>query len=235
MARKTILFVRHGQAAHNPAAEQRRHEGGSDEEFLALMARDDCFDAPLTPLGVSQAVQGAAALAERWRGPPVDLVVASPLSRALATADLFFGGLPGPRLCLEGLREINGWLLNGRRRPRAELRALFPHWDFAALVAEDDVLWTEAVETEASCAERGYNALRWLWGRPEATIACVSHGGILGMTLARPGHPKIHTDPGMQRRFDTGEWRPCVLTAEADPRNPDAPVFYVRSVAQDGT
>lgn len=41
--------------------------------------------------------QGAAALAERWRGPPVDLVVASPLSRALATADLFFGGLPGPR------------------------------------------------------------------------------------------------------------------------------------------
>lgn len=33
------------------------------------------------------------------------------------------------------------------------------------------------------------NALRWLWGRPEATIACVSHGGILGMTLAQRLRP----------------------------------------------
>ena len=56
--------------------------------FLEAMRQDDAFDAPLTQLGVEQARAAsseAAAVAAQ-----TELVVASPLSRALDTADLVF-------------------------------------------------------------------------------------------------------------------------------------------------
>jgi len=40
-----------------------------------------------------------------------------------------------------------------------------------------------------------------LWWGSGTTDGPAGSGGAAG---ARPGHPKIHTDPGMQRRFDTG-------------------------------
>ena len=52
---KKILFLRHGQAQHNPRAEEARNNGCSHETFLQLMHEDDAFDAHLTPLGESQA------------------------------------------------------------------------------------------------------------------------------------------------------------------------------------
>merc|ERR1711865_469527 len=103
---KIVRFVRHGQAMHNPRAEPARHAGCSYEEFLRLMTEDDHFDSPLTALGREQAMERAALTT---CSSTLQLIVASPLSRALDTAQLIFGSPAGARkVCIEHFREING-------------------------------------------------------------------------------------------------------------------------------
>ncbi|CAK0834830.1 unnamed protein product [Prorocentrum cordatum] len=142
--------------------------------FVDQMAADDAFDAPLTEAGVRQAAEAGARAQELGLLLGVELAVASPLSRALDTADAL---LPpsgpdrgGPRRAvLEELREINGLLLNAKRRPRAELEAAYPHWDFSAISPQDD-LWTEELESRESCAARGRQALGWIWEADESEV-----------------------------------------------------------------
>ena len=43
--KKTLHFLRHGQAQHNPRAEAARAAGCSFDDFLRLMKEDDAFDA----------------------------------------------------------------------------------------------------------------------------------------------------------------------------------------------
>ena len=113
---KVLHLVRHGQAMHNPKAEALREAGCTYDEFIAQMRADDCFDAPLTPLGTQQSRDAAAAMAARVAVADLELLVASPLSRALDTAELVFGAATCPRVCLESLREINGDMVNAKRR-----------------------------------------------------------------------------------------------------------------------
>merc|ERR1719491_1741781 len=80
---KRVLFLRHGQAVHNPRAEAARSQGCSYETFMDLMKQDDAFDADLTPLGEEQAIQGRAKYESELEG--VELVVSSPLTRTLKT------------------------------------------------------------------------------------------------------------------------------------------------------
>ena len=124
--RKVVTFLRHGQALHNPRAEAARHATPpcSFEEFLRLMKEDDAFDAGLTDIGKAQA---ADLYSERMKCPKLDLpsvnlVVTSPLSRAIDTAAAVFPEETkrGPFLCLENLRERNGLLLNAKRMKKTE-------------------------------------------------------------------------------------------------------------------
>jgi broad specificity phosphatase PhoE len=76
------------------------------------MEQDDAFDAPLTELGLQQAADAAILPHYRAAAQAVELVVASPLSRALDTADIIFPPAVAMRskgrVCLENIREING-------------------------------------------------------------------------------------------------------------------------------
>jgi broad specificity phosphatase PhoE len=231
--KKTLYILRHGQAMHNPRAEVARADGCSKDEFLLFMQQDDCLDAPLTDRGKEQA--------QTVRLPVCpDLVVASPLSRALATADLALGLLTdankdsndhaaaaapqqvrvGPRyLCYEGFREINGWLLNAKRRSRAELQEEYPHWDFTDLSTDDDALWGPELEAEAACGERGYQGLRRLLSeRPEPSILLVVHGGLLSFTMHHP-YVQVRDERSNQQerscraRFSNCELRKYILEA----------------------
>jgi broad specificity phosphatase PhoE len=59
----------------------------------------------------------------------VQLVVSSPLSRALRTADLVHPPTESSkkrRIAIEHFREINGKLLNAQRRPKSDLVQKFP-------------------------------------------------------------------------------------------------------------
>ena len=155
---KRLLLLRHGQAAHNPRAEVARESGCSFEEFLRLMDEDDEYDAALTRLGEDQATEAGGRGHVRRALRDVEMIASSPLSRALRTADLIFphrapphptssesqlspspsegaNGMPR-RVCVEEFREINGRLLNAKRRPRFELERNFPHWDFSLIPRE---------------------------------------------------------------------------------------------------
>ena len=112
---QTISFARHGQAQHNVRAEAKRDAGCSFDEFIETMRGDDAFDADLTDAGRAQAVA---------RSEEVDVVVASPLSRAVETARLLY---PGQGVvCCEPLREWMGEMQNSRRRAASDLAAKFP-------------------------------------------------------------------------------------------------------------
>mmetsp|Transcript_21450 Transcript_21450/g.31076 ORF Transcript_21450/g.31076 Transcript_21450/m.31076 type:complete len:338 (+) Transcript_21450:815-1828(+) len=189
---KRLLLLRHGQATHNPRAEKAREKGCSYEEFLDWIRQDDEYDAPLTTLGEQQAQSVHAKYAKVDQNPfrGVDLVVSSPLSRALQTADL---ALPphtstntdennARRICLEPFREINGSFLNAKRRPKSELQKKFRHWDFD-LITEEDETWTASLESQTDCAERGYQGLLVLTKRTEEKMLVVSHGGILRFSM----------------------------------------------------
>ena len=179
-AMKFVWILRHGQATHNPRAEAAKDRGCSHDEFMRLMEEDDSVDSPLTKLGEQQAEQVQAKHGHLLRD--LELVVCSPLSRALSTAD---AGMPssGNRIVLEDLREINGKLLNAQRLSRTELGSKFIDWNFDDLQSEHDTWWTPKLESQQDCRERGYQSLCWIIDRPEKCIGIVGHGGILRYTM----------------------------------------------------
>ena len=200
---KRLLLMRHGQALHNPRAEARREAGCSFDEFIQTMKEDDALDADLTELGRSQVKSVDSSRSG------VELVVASCLSRALETAALAFPQKCDAKatfVCLDNLREINGLLLNAKRRTRTELAAKFPTCCFDSLPGELDEAWTPTLEPEADCAQRGYASLLWLARRPERTIAVVAHGGLLHHALN--GHPLVVADEATRKRFGRAEPAP---------------------------
>lgn len=176
---QTVSFVRHGQALHNVRAEGLRSNGCDFDTFLATMKEDDAYDADLTDLGRSQAA------AARGGAPEVDVVFASPLSRAIETAALVCASSlerdesPAAFVALENLREWNGLLLNGKRRPRTEIAAKFPALDVAGLAETDETWDAEILEVEQGVADRGVDALSSIAARPEERVAVVAHGGLL--------------------------------------------------------
>jgi broad specificity phosphatase PhoE len=205
---KQLLFVRHGQATHNPRAEKAKENGCTHETFIKLMQEDDQFDSELTELGIQQAKDGRTLNQHRLVG--VELVVSSPLSRALKTADYTICPVKGidhlddgdgddnnddnshnhpKRICFEELREINGYLLNAKRRTKTQLQQLFhTKWDFNIL-SEEDETWTTTMETYDDCGERGYQSLLKLLQRTEDRILVVGHGGIFRFMMV--DHPLV--------------------------------------------
>jgi broad specificity phosphatase PhoE len=214
---KVIHFVRHGQAMHNVNAERIKAEGCTHDEFIAAMLADDEFDAALTDIGRAQAE--AAGNTEIFQSARLstELVVGSPLSRALDTADITFpdDSLPlakGNRISLESIREINGMMLNGKRRSVSELSKLYPMWDFSIVPSDEDEAWSVDLETNEAARERAYQSLCWMWERPESTIALFAHGGIY-MLLMDGSHEAVEVKgDGVSTRFHNCELRTIEVT-----------------------
>ena len=163
---KPIHCIRHGQSTFNAAAQESRVDPLH-------------WDAPLTELGRLQVAEAAP----RLRGYPYELVVTSPLTRAIQTTLGLFEGHPAaPPIHVEGLhREHCGSSCDVGRSP-AELLVEFPGLAFGHL---DEVWWHRDGEPD----ERGVHvepldiltgrvgAFRgWLARRPERLIAVVGHG-----------------------------------------------------------
>ena len=259
---KIVYIVRHGQAVHNVRAEVEKEKGCSFAEFLQFMKDDDALDAPLTPLGIEQAqhCRDKYFRTKTTKNHPntdptnplgIDLIVASCLSRTIDTADILFppssppatpGGntnakttsMSPPRLCLEQFREINGALLNGKRRTKSELLAQYQSssggWNFDSLRTETDESWDpDTLEPTQQSAERGYQGLMDLLVRSTTTntddnsstsldtILLVGHGGMLKYTMT--DHPYVQlrderttsttrsTRKNVDARFDNCELR----------------------------
>lgn len=166
MRPKTVLCIRHGESTFNRA-------------WRVKPVDPLHYDAPLSETGREQVAAARAALA----GVPVELVVTSPLTRALQTALGVFAEHPSAPLLLVAhlVRERVENSCDVGRSPAA-LAADFPTLDVAHL---PDVWWhahgepdergvcVEPIETvEARVAE--FRA--FVLARPERHIAVVGHG-----------------------------------------------------------
>jgi broad specificity phosphatase PhoE len=208
--------IQPGQAMHNPRAEARKAAGCSHEEFLLQMQADDVLDAPLTKVGHSQG-QAVYDQYSHYYRDRIQVVVSSPLTRALQTANLALpptslsssSSSSSPRrVCLESIREINGWLLNAKRRPKSQLKLEFPHWEFHRIEDEEDGTWTaDSLESESDCGERGYQSmLALLQDIPETRILLVAHGGILRFLMSQ--HDRVSVADGRTQNGATGRPEP---------------------------
>ncbi|KAH6621805.1 phosphoglycerate mutase family protein [Boeremia exigua] len=190
---KLLFLARHGQGTHNVA--ESTH---GTPAWEAVYARNPAYtDAPLTPLGVSQ----ARAVHDLWaaqlaRGMPAPhIYYVSPLTRALQTADATFLALPLPHAapytpCVrERFRETLGIHTCDARRPLSALRAAFPHAVFEPDFAEEDTLWdAQRRETDAERAVRVGRGLDAVFEGGEGVVSVTSHSGVVGSALGVLGH-----------------------------------------------
>lgn len=164
---KTVRFIRHGQSEFNAAFERSRP------------ADPMIFDPRLTALGRAQA--GALADPAHWAG--VELIVTSPLTRAIETTLLAFAGHRAP-IRVEALHRERMEHSGDVGRGRSILRKEFASLDFAEF---PEIWWKHdvarpaglAVESEAELLERVAAFRAWLAARPERDIAVVGHGTFL--------------------------------------------------------
>ena len=162
-----IVCIRHGESTFNAA----HRETGVDPGHR---------DARLTPRGQAQARDARDSL----KRIPFELVVVSPLTRAIETAAILFGEHPSrPRILVEVLHRECQESSCDVGRAASEIAAEFPHLDVGHL---PEVWW----HADEGCAMVGdlpveprplfdarVAAFRdWLRARPETTIAVVGHG-----------------------------------------------------------
>jgi broad specificity phosphatase PhoE len=169
---RLVHLIRHGQSTFNAHYE----EFGQDPLH---------FDARLTELGLSQVAAAREQLADRV----YDVVIASPLTRAIQTAT----GIFGDRFPVEICALHREWQMSSCDigRTLADLRADFPHLDFSTL---DDPFWRHDApacalgfpqETAHHLAERVTAFTAMIAARPEQRIAVVGHGDFFARLIGR--------------------------------------------------
>lgn len=157
-----ILLIRHGQSTWNA---EGRWQGAADP--------------PLSPLGVEQARHAARRLATLGQ---LDGVGSSALRRALHTADLLAEGAGVLRLgAFDGLNERHAGDWEGLTR--AEIDEGYPGW-------LDEGRRPDGYEHDAEVIARATIAIRSVVNEHRgATIAVVSHGGLIGNVERVDGEP----------------------------------------------
>ena len=181
---KTIHLVRHGRTEMN---DYLRENHWADPDFVDPMM----IDTRLTSEGEAQA-RALRTIATALEPAP-ELIVASPLRRALRTAELAFGAagedalgdVPRVVCALARERVFHGSDIG---RVARELGEDHPDWDLTEL-GDDDATWwytpdgkdpftTAELEPVDVFEERMQEFRRWLDARPEKSIAVIAHWGV---------------------------------------------------------
>lgn len=139
---KVVHLVRHGQTA----------------SALGIFARNSFrgkgyFDIPLTPVGLQQ----AQALKPRLRSLKPQLVLVSPLTRALQTLRESQGHLQAPKTLVTALHSEHVATSGDVGRPPKVLAREFPEFSFEGI---PEIWWF-------SCGEAPNDALKGIFGRSE--------------------------------------------------------------------
>jgi broad specificity phosphatase PhoE len=190
-AGKTLILVRHGESEHNVSNVYAYGDGGEDSRL---------YDAPLSAQGRAQ----VAALASHFEREPVELIICSPLARAVQTCVAAFPrGATAP---------VEMWPIAAEHltdscdigSSPAELQAAFPSLR-AELGALPSVWWYTDSETsradpadsrkryrqfgfmepEGEFWDRVDEFARMVRARPERRIALFGHSDFLNALLER--------------------------------------------------
>ena len=156
-----MLFycIRHGQSTYNALG---RVQGQSD--------------VPLSELGRRQAEAVAAAL----RGLPIEALYASPLRRAMQTAQPVAEALGLPIQTDPRLKEIHAGVFQDQ--VRSQLDELFPD-QIARWRSGDPDFAIPGGESRRRLMERGREVFESLLGTGHQRVAVVSHGGLIAATF----------------------------------------------------
>jgi probable phosphoglycerate mutase len=166
-----LYLVRHGQSLFNA---ERRIQGQ--------------FDVRLSPFGERQSL----ALAAAFRSLPVDAIYASPLSRAMQTAEPIAAALDLKVQTDDRLKEINAGIFQGV--PWAEIEKESP--DAAARWREQDPDFViPGGESRRALGERGRAALEAIHATGHRQAVVVAHGGVLAAALKSLLEIPIETNP----------------------------------------
>lgn len=165
-------------------------------------------DSPLSGQGIAQ----AEALAGRLAPERVDLVIASDLGRARATAEPIAARLGRPLALAAGLRERRYGVLEGMTW--REIEAAHPEI-YARLVARDADYAVPGGESGRQFRDRVVAALERLAREHDgAVVAAITHGGVLGVVFRYVNAialemPRTFSVPnaGVNRlRIESGRW-----------------------------
>jgi len=161
---RQVLFVRHGQSLHN-----------ADKGSAGI-------DPALSDSGLVQSL--------RLHGLPIfsdcELLVVSPLSRAVQTAAAAFGEHPGCRTVLTPLHTERCSSTSDQGRSKSDLVQRFPFIESWEGFAELEEEWTPDYSTDKTWRETRVPAfLEWLSEQPEKRIVVVGHGAFFSALLGR--------------------------------------------------
>ena len=231
---KKVHFIRHAEGYHNVETARTgtntclwRGDNAAQEHPL--------WDARLTEKGIRQAQELRQHLATRPSGgrsfTAFDLVVVSPLTRTLETAQHIFGrprtpGLPpfmdpgvapegsieskmpsemrvpAPRILVrEECRERWGEYVCDGRRPIREIIKEFPGFDFSEVEHDEDMFYEDVRESDPHCWDRSIAFLEWLNKRPEKCIAVVTHSSFLRHLFGQFGDSLANDDKASLQRL----------------------------------
>ena len=186
-----MFFVRHGEAAHNPYIVKGKAE---NNEELLRQGRS-ILNPRLTDAGRAQAEQ----LRQRLEsgGESFDLVITSPLARAVETAHIAFGRVAKVFLVCPELVETAEPRLGGPQRgdSTAQMRRDFPFldsWDLSHVREGDN--WVLGAPLELCPAAyhhplpieaRLEPLLAFLKARTEQTVVVVGHSMVFDRLLGK--------------------------------------------------
>lgn len=235
-----VHFISLAEGRHNVAVKEAHDSSrnldleNADEAYSSPLLRQDgesakdhpLYDARLTRKGVRQAQKLRDMLSNRPSGgrpfTAFDLVVVSPLTRALETAREIFSKTPGtyggevvPPARMEvseDCRERYGRYVCDGRRSLSELQLEFPMFDFTRMRYDPDVLHTDDRETGIEVQARAIRLLESLSRRPERCIAVVTHTEFLRHLFGQFGDTLHEEDRScLQRTAKNCELRSVVL------------------------
>eukprot|EP00933_Yihiella_yeosuensis_P045237 TRINITY_DN40583_c0_g1_i1.p1 TRINITY_DN40583_c0_g1~~TRINITY_DN40583_c0_g1_i1.p1 ORF type:complete len:295 (+),score=61.22 TRINITY_DN40583_c0_g1_i1:43-927(+) len=228
MAPKLVILIRHGQSRAQLFTGRQRRATAVDKKLA-----DQLRDPYLSDVGEEQAQALGTAWSARGLKAP-DLIVTSPLSRALQTAQLVFSQLEGcaPSIVIHpDLREVppggpKAWgsptQAECRGRSLEELRkdarliqsdnkksssGVLCDVDWS-LMPEDSERpwWSEVIESHDAVEERLCNFCDWLAERPEASAVVVCHFNIIQRLLRLKGCRVENCEP-IKCEVDQREWK----------------------------
>ena len=159
-----LLLIRHGAT---PGTQKKQYIGSTDQ--------------PLAPEGIAQARERFLSLSETER------LWCSPMLRAKQTAELLYPGIQP--VLLEGLRELDFGLCEGKTWEQIHDPAIYDHW-----LAEEPEAAFPGGEPFGAFSSRITAALSQIAEESRAFHlsrgAVVAHGGTIMMMLSRHGSPK---------------------------------------------
>lgn len=214
---KIVHFQRHGQGYHNFVYTVLQDAGAPVDDVYNPDPRQNPFvrpemvDAPLTELGRQQCWQKRQQASQLTP----ELLIVSPLHRAMQTAQITFADFGGkiPFVAHEACREELGLLVCNKRRPLSETIQEFPHIDFSLMLQngseDDDTLWNpHQRECPKQQSLRIYQFLtEFLRHRPEQEIAIVGHSAWLFNMC----HTVLDCEDDLKAWFGTSEIRSMQL------------------------